>query len=302
MAVVFVVSLLVGMAPIQASAECAWALWINPTTETNGWRLATGPAAWYASKADCQSTATYREAGTRGQLGDVMCLPQGVEPIGQPADYTYRPWGATATPRTTATPAGVFDWLQRYALLTPVVQFILATVFAAFIAEKWQRWRQRRDFQYKTLTKFSELSYEMTGRIAELLVGRGKLPDNVYREKQREMVTRWTVFLSMRGEVMASFGRDFILRPEYQGVFTALNTLRAFLREPAPVPEARFEPEQEKFLANREAVVALMVRAMGLVSWRHWRTESRNWKQRLAEADTAAASAAAPAAPQQGVQ
>jgi len=131
-------------------------------------------------------------------------------------------------------------------------------------------------------------------RLSELLVGRGKIAPDSYREKQREMVARWTVFVSMRGEVMASYGRSFILTREYQGMFLALNALRGFLREATPVPLAGFEPEQEKFLAFREVVVAQMVRAMGLVSWRHWRAERRTWEKRLQEADAAAARTSAP--------
>ena len=76
-----------------ASAECAWGLWVNPTFRPDGWRLAEGAPAWCASKVDCQSTATHRMAGTDSQRGDVMCLPQGVEPVGKPGAYEYRPWG-----------------------------------------------------------------------------------------------------------------------------------------------------------------------------------------------------------------
>lgn len=79
-----------------ASAECAWALWINPAFAPDGWRLVNGVPAWYASKADCQSTATYRQAGTSSQPGDVMCLPQGIEPMGKPGGYEYRPWRGAA--------------------------------------------------------------------------------------------------------------------------------------------------------------------------------------------------------------
>ena len=75
---------------VPASAECAWALWMNPTMEPTGWRLVSGAPAWYGSKSDCQSTAAYREAGTSRQPGDVMCLPKGVEPRGKPASYEYR--------------------------------------------------------------------------------------------------------------------------------------------------------------------------------------------------------------------
>ena len=75
-----------------ASADCAWALWVNPTFAPDGWRLVNGAPAWYASKAECQSTPTYKLAGTAAQSGDVMCLPQGIEPVGKPGTYSYRPW------------------------------------------------------------------------------------------------------------------------------------------------------------------------------------------------------------------
>ena len=71
----------------STSAECAWALWVNPTYAPAAWRLADAVTAWYGSKANCESTATYRQAGTPSQPGGVMCLPQGVEPMGKPGGY-----------------------------------------------------------------------------------------------------------------------------------------------------------------------------------------------------------------------
>jgi hypothetical protein len=86
-------ALAIVFSPASAAAgDCAWGLWINPTSDTAGWHLVNSVPAWYATKADCQSTATYREAGTSRQPGDVMCLPQGVEPVGKPGAYEYRSW------------------------------------------------------------------------------------------------------------------------------------------------------------------------------------------------------------------
>jgi hypothetical protein len=76
----------------SASAECAWALWVNPAGTPTGWNLVRGVPAWYASKADCESTATYRDAGKSSPPGDVMCLPQGVQPLGKVGSYEYGPW------------------------------------------------------------------------------------------------------------------------------------------------------------------------------------------------------------------
>jgi hypothetical protein len=60
--------------------------------------------------------------------------------------------------------------------------------------------------------------------------------------------------------------------------------LRSFLREREPVPQARFETEQEKFLAYREAVVAHMVLATGLLSKSDWESEVATSRARLADA------------------
>jgi hypothetical protein len=87
----------------SAHAECAWALWVNPKFAPTGWRLASS-ATWYASKVDCENSGTYREAGTPRQPGDVMCLPQGVEPMGSPGGYEYRSWRGGAA--DTVDPRG----------------------------------------------------------------------------------------------------------------------------------------------------------------------------------------------------
>src|SRR5262249_18783382 len=117
------------------------------------------------------------------------------------------------------------DALLRHLLLIAIAQVVAALLVAYFLTERWQRWRQRRDFQFRTLAKFSELSYELMDRLSELLMGRGRIPEDIYAQKRRAEVARWTVFVSMRGEVMACFGRRFLSSADYQGLYNALNTL-----------------------------------------------------------------------------
>jgi hypothetical protein len=176
--------------------------------------------------------------------------------------------------------------LHGYGLLGPLVQLLLATIFGFFFAEQWQRWRQRRDFQYRTLVKFSELSAEMMDRTAQLLATRGFVASNVYEEKRREMVSRWTVFVAMGAEVMASYGRHLLLSENYQEMFKAHNTLRAYARAAEPVPLTQSDPEEERFLAHRQVIIARMVRAMGLVSRRQHRAEMRSARARVQQANT----------------
>jgi hypothetical protein len=181
-------------------------------------------------------------------------------------------------------------WLHEYGLLAPLAQLVLATAFGFVFAERWQRWRQRRDFQYRTLVKFSDLTYEIFDKISALLMLRGGMPPDVYLQRQREMVSTWTMFAAMRGEVMASYGRHLLLSEPYQGLFRALDTLREYVRASESVPQTRFEPVQERYLAHRETVVAEMVRAMGLVSKEDYAAELEMSRQRL-QASTSAAAA-----------
>jgi hypothetical protein len=159
-----------------------------------------------------------------------------------------------------------------------------------WLTERWQRWRQRREFQDRTLVKYSDLSYDLADRLSELLVTRSSSRSDLanlvatFPSNQRELIACWTALVSTRGEMMAAFGRDFVLGPDYQGFFAAVDTLRSFLREREPVPQARFEPEQEKFLEYREAVVAHMVLAMGLLSKSDWESEVATSRARLADA------------------
>ena len=175
-------------------------------------------------------------------------------------------------------------WL-RHPLVIALVQVLVGLLLAYLLTERWQRWRQRRDFQHKTLVKFSELSFEMMDRFAELLVGRGRISPESHATKRREALSRWTLFASMRGEVMAAFGHAFIKGKEYQGLFNSLNALRAHVNAAQPVPLDRFEPDQEKFLAYREAVVAHMVRAMGLLPRPAWKSELDSAEARVQAAE-----------------
>jgi hypothetical protein len=186
-----------------------------------------------------------------------------------------------------------WHWL-RHPLVTALVQVLAGLLLAYLLTERWQRWRQRRDFQHKTLVKFSELSFEMMDRLSELLVLRGRMATDQYAAKQREQLSRWTAFVSMRGEVMAAFGHAFIKGRAYQGVFNNLNALRAHVNAAQPVPLDRFEPDQEKFLAYREAVVAHMVRAMGLLPRPAWKSELDSAEARVQAAEERLAAMTAP--------
>jgi hypothetical protein len=186
--------------------------------------------------------------------------------------------------------------LSTHPLFTAVVQLLVGILIAYMLTERWQRWRQRREFQHRMLVKFSELSFEMMDLTAELLMRRGTMPNELWAEKRREFLSRWTVFASVRGEMMAAYGRRFVLSADYQRTFNALQSLRSHINASNPVPREQFEPDQEKFLAYREAVVANMVRAMRLISRSEWSAEAKRSRERVAVAEVTSAAAQPPAA------
>ena len=179
-----------------------------------------------------------------------------------------------------------WNWatLLWHPLLVAAVQLLIGLGIAYLFAERWQRWRQRREFQHRTLVRFSELSYEMMDWLAELLVLRARMAPELYIARRREFLSRWTIFVATGAEVLASYGRRFVRSAHYQGVYTALNALRAAVNAVEPVLRERFEPEQEKFLAYREAVVANMIHAMGLLSNADWKAEVRHSEARVRNA------------------
>src|SRR3989338_5571122 len=90
-----------------------------------------------------------------------------------------------------------WEALLRHPLLIALMQLVVGGLGAFWLTERWQRWRQRREFQHRTLVKFSELTYEMMDRTAELLNWGRSMSGEMYITKRRELLSRWTVFVSL---------------------------------------------------------------------------------------------------------
>ena len=58
--------------------------------------------------------------------------------------------------------------LSEKPLFVATVQLAVGVGVAYLFAERWQRWRQRRDFQYHTMSRLSEISSELHSRFQEL--------------------------------------------------------------------------------------------------------------------------------------
>ena len=98
------VALVLVFAPISASAECPWVLWVEAPVGSDQWSIASVPQTRFTASKDCQRSADDLNAfertmgqmhGTGGEARDEFsCLPCTVDP---------RPEGALlhegATPR-----------------------------------------------------------------------------------------------------------------------------------------------------------------------------------------------------------
>jgi hypothetical protein len=97
--------------------------------------------------------------------------------------------------------------LLRHPLFVALFQLAAGGLVAYWLTERWQRWRQQRDFQYRAMVKFNELLYDIANKVAELLMARVLIgagtPAPSYWDKYREFVSRRTALEAMRDELVA---------------------------------------------------------------------------------------------------
>ncbi len=166
--------------------------------------------------------------------------------------------------------------LLEHPLMIAIVQIVLAGLVAYFLTERWQRWRQRREFQFRTMVKFSELSEETFRRLTELLVTRGRIQDGQHNQLRREYIYRRGPLLAMDGELFAAF-KDVEI---FQGLLYLKDIMRILYQmacATTSVPREQFEPIQNCMTAQRKLMITRMVGEMGFLS----RSETRDALQEL---------------------
>ncbi|MGH7267689.1 MAG: hypothetical protein ACREMB_22965 [Candidatus Rokuibacteriota bacterium] len=178
-----------------------------------------------------------------------------------------------------STPVGP-QWLA-HPLVVGVLLLALGSLVAYLLTERWQRWRQRRDFQYRALVKFSELSEETFNRLSELLMLHGKVYEERHRQLRREYLYRRGPLVAMDGEVKAVF-RD---RRVFDALVDVTDAMRGLYRMSATLPEvprSQFQPLQDSLHARREILLTRMRREMRFLSWWKARSLLREWLPKTA--------------------
>jgi hypothetical protein len=171
------------------------------------------------------------------------------------------------------------DKLLRHPLVVAGLQLLVAALLAYIGTERWQRWRQRRDFQYRVMSKLSETSTELFVLLGDMLSTRAR-HGVVIAEKEQHYIDRRTAFHALEAEIMASFTMGEILSD-----YDALNAKAKELFDLALAPPtqvvslAEYEPIQNEFTKLRKRLFGRMVVEMKLLTRKERRELEKdpNW-------------------------
>jgi hypothetical protein len=141
------------------------------------------------------------------------------------------------------------------ALLAAIVQLAGAGLGAWWLSERWQRWRQRREFQYRTLVTFSERSSKVIFDLTRM----ASLVEHASMESEAKKLTilaELTDLLSLDAECRLLF--------EDPAIVAGLERLSdLFSGEATDWTRASLEKKQKRLRTERLDLVTRMGREMG---------------------------------------
>lgn len=164
--------------------------------------------------------------------------------------------------------ASVYPLLREDKLIIAVLQIVFGGIVAYFLTERWQRWRQRREFQYRTMSKFSETSMELFVVLGELLSIhplRQAMAD-VWDERQRRYISQRVPFHALEADIMASFKSGRILSSYYE-LNKKAKALFEFVQSTGYLNETAYKAIQDEFLKRRKNLLGQMIAEMKLLPW-----------------------------------
>src|SRR5258705_50403 len=172
------------------------------------------------------------------------------------------------------------DLILRHPLFVAALQLLVAIVLAYLGTERWQRWRQRREFQYRTMSKFSEITADLHSRLQELYALRLAGSTTDFQARFREFNARHPQLIALEGELVAGFG-DGEIHHEYADLLVATRIFSTtILSEQAGRNE--FDAAEDRFLAIRRLLIGRMNAAMDLLPKKVLRREVEDVKPRTA--------------------
>ena len=128
-------------------------------------------------------------------------------------------------------PGSVYWWIEKLGIpiLTALVTLAVATAVAYLFTEKWQRRRQKRDLQFKTISEFSARTDRVVGSLTQLFYAvRANRPKDELIQRASEVqldigaltsdLERFYVFddSTLQSDIIA-FSRDLQNQPSESG-------------------------------------------------------------------------------------
>jgi hypothetical protein len=187
-------------------------------------------------------------------------------------------WQSIVDPLLCAISAELF----RHPLLIALVQLLVGGLAAYFLTERWQRWRQRRDFQHRAMVKCGEVTMEQFELLSELLTRRtrGAAPEWT-SALGREYLAHRVKFHALEGELLAVFQAPGIMQT-YRALKETAQTFATMVSSGETLDRQGLKPIQQRFLAQRQLLTTRMVAEMGFLSETQLRAAERELKLKAA--------------------
>ncbi len=152
------------------------------------------------------------------------------------------------------------------AVAPALLQVLGAAVIALVLSERWQRMRQRRDFQRDIFSRFSRLSADAVTQLADLLMSRGKVPDDERRRLALQHIRERSALLAMDGELFGFFPKDDgTLYADLTHLKNLARTLGSMAFSQPPTLRKTFEPVQNCLTAQRKVIQSRILYHMGFI-------------------------------------
>ena len=154
--------------------------------------------------------------------------------------------------------------LLGHPLLVAATQLSGAAWIAYSLTERWQRWRQRREFQYRLMGRFSRNTEQCFGLLVEALRAEGRANTNLRRFLGKSYArSRWHIH-GLLSETELMFENQRIAEEMYLMIDAMTELEQMTLSQPPAQPE-RYDPVLLWARCLRDLVMARMSREMALI-------------------------------------
>jgi hypothetical protein len=181
------------------------------------------------------------------------------------------------------TVSNVLHWLLARPV---VVQVVGGSLTAYFLTERWQRRRQRREFQQRALTKLSEIAGDFHFRVTELIEDVDtKRPNGASKDSSRELLRGEDALSTLETELISAFRRQDV-RKAYADLSVTASFICEMSRPNRPLDMSLAARVQRRFLAQMRVIQSRMLREMRVASRRQLQRQERKFRQYIQPTDS----------------